>query len=71
MQHMTLVQTLLSFEKDIFFNRSMTFAYKYDINVLVLDHQVVHIKCGKLNSHSSRTNLRKEFNSSLTLCHFE
>ena len=29
------------------------------------------IKCGELNSHSSRTNLRKEFNSSLTLCHFE
>ena len=38
MQHMTLVQTLLSFENGFLFNRSMTFDYKYDIDVLVLDH---------------------------------
>ena len=63
MQNMTLVQTLLSFEY-FFFNRSMTFDYKYDIDVLVL-------VSGELNSHSSRTNLRKEFNSSQMLCHFE
>ena len=31
----------------------------------------MHIKCGELNSHSSRTNLRKEVNSSQILCHFE
>ena len=31
----------------------------------------MHIKCGELNSHSSRTNLWKEFNSSQMLCHFE
>ena len=36
--NMTLVQTLLSYEKDYFFNRSMTFDYKYDIDILVLDH---------------------------------